>query len=47
MVSETAAHAAAAAGCKFHPREPIKVKNRVQPVPIYEVEWKQVRNAEL
>jgi adenylate cyclase len=49
LLSETAALAAAAAGCTFHPREPIQVKNRVQPVPIYEVEWRHtpvIANAE-
>jgi adenylate cyclase len=51
LLSESGARAAArapeSAGCTFHPREPIQVKNRVQPVPIYEVEWKQTSNAEL
>ncbi|HEX8495252.1 MAG TPA: adenylate/guanylate cyclase domain-containing protein [Pyrinomonadaceae bacterium] len=28
------------------PREPITVKNRVQPVPLYEVEWQQASAAE-
>ncbi|HJQ30818.1 MAG TPA: adenylate/guanylate cyclase domain-containing protein [Pyrinomonadaceae bacterium] len=46
LLSETAARAAENAGCTFHPREPIHVKNRVQPVPIYEVEWKQMSDAE-
>ena len=41
LLSEQAARAAAKSGCKFHPRPPIKVKNRVQPVPIFEVEWRQ------
>ncbi len=27
----------------FRPRDPITVKNRVQPVPLFEVEWEQAR----
>ncbi|HWW76006.1 MAG TPA: adenylate/guanylate cyclase domain-containing protein, partial [Pyrinomonadaceae bacterium] len=46
LLSDSAARAAESAGCTFHPREPIHVKNRVQPVPIYEVEWRQMSNAE-
>ena len=47
LLSDSAARAAAAAGCTFNPRQPIKVKNRVQPVPIYEVEWRHATsNAE-
>jgi adenylate cyclase len=41
LLSEAAALAAEKANCKFNPRPPIKVKNRVQPVPIFEVEWRQ------
>jgi len=41
LLSDSAARAAEKSGCKFHPRPPIKVKNRVQPVPIFEVEWRQ------
>jgi adenylate cyclase len=41
LVSEVTAIAASAANCKFSPRTPIVVKNRVQPVPIYEVEWRK------
>ena len=29
----------------FKQREPLTVKNRVQPVPIYEVEWQQTDSA--
>jgi adenylate cyclase len=41
LLSVAAARAAEKSGCKFHPRPPITVKNRVQPVPIFEVEWRQ------
>jgi adenylate cyclase len=41
LLSDSAARAAEKSGCQFHPRQPIKVKNRVQPVPIFEVEWRQ------
>jgi adenylate cyclase len=41
LLSDSAARAAEESGCKFTPRPPIKVKNRVQPVPIFEVEWRQ------
>jgi adenylate cyclase len=41
LLSEASAMAARAANCTFHPRPPITVKNRVQPVPIFEVDWKQ------
>jgi adenylate cyclase len=47
ILSEATALAAAGAGCAFSPRTPITVKNRVQPVPIFEVDWRQSRNAEL
>jgi adenylate cyclase len=40
LLSDAAARAAAGAGCAFSPRTPITVKNRVQPVPIFEVEWR-------
>jgi adenylate cyclase len=49
LLSDATARAAAAAGCELHPHPPITVKNRVQPVPIFEVEWRQeraVQNAE-
>ena len=47
ILSGATAGAAAAAGCTFHPRQPITVKNRVQPVPIFEVDWRQaMSNAE-
>ncbi|HEX7955728.1 MAG TPA: adenylate/guanylate cyclase domain-containing protein [Pyrinomonadaceae bacterium] len=41
ILSDATARAAAAAGCEFRPRPPITVKNRVQPVPIFEVDWKK------
>jgi adenylate cyclase len=41
LLSEAAALAAEGAGCAFHSRPPITVKNRVQPVPIFEVEWRK------
>jgi adenylate cyclase len=41
LLSDSAARAAADSGCSFSPRPPITVKNRVQPVPIFEVEWRQ------
>jgi adenylate cyclase len=41
LLSDVAARAAEGAGCSFKPRPPITVKNRVQPVPIFEVEWRQ------
>jgi adenylate cyclase len=51
LLSDAASRAAEGAGCSFHPHPPITVKNRVQPVPIFEVEWRQqqqvMRNAEL
>jgi adenylate cyclase len=46
ILSDATARAAEGAGCGFHPRPPITVKNRVQPVPIFEVDWKQAQNAE-
>ncbi|PYS76179.1 MAG: hypothetical protein DMF66_16155 [Acidobacteria bacterium] len=41
LLSDSTARAAEKSECKFHPRPPIMVKNRVQPVPIFEVEWRQ------
>lgn len=41
LLSDSTARAAERSGCKFSPRPPITVKNRVQPVPIFEVEWRQ------
>jgi adenylate cyclase len=43
ILSDATARAAEGAGCGFHPRPPITVKNRVQPVPIFEVDWKQAK----
>jgi adenylate cyclase len=39
LLSGAAFEAARGADCAFRPRPPITVKNRVQPVPIYEVDW--------
>lgn len=39
LLSDAAAAAAAGAGCTFRPRPPITVRNRVQPVPIFEIDW--------
>jgi len=39
LLSEATAIAATATKCSFSPRPPIVVKNREQPVPIFEVEW--------
>jgi adenylate cyclase len=47
ILSDATARAAEGAGCEFHPRPPITVKNRVQPVPIFEVDWRSARNAEV
>jgi adenylate cyclase len=41
ILSDATARAAAEAGCDFRPRPPITVKNREQPVPIFEVDWRQ------
>jgi adenylate cyclase len=41
LVSEVTAVAASAARCKFAPRTAIVVKNREQPVPIFEVDWRK------
>jgi adenylate cyclase len=41
LLSEATAQAAASAGCSLVSRPPITVKNRVQPVTIFEVEWRQ------
>ncbi len=40
LLSEATAKAAHKSGCRVQPRSSITVKNREQPVPIYEVEWK-------
>ena len=45
LVSEATANAARSR-YQLVPREPISVKNRVQPVPLYEIEWQHaVSNA--
>jgi adenylate cyclase len=41
LLSDATAAAAAGAGCAFRPRPPITVRNRVQPVPIFEIDWEQ------
>jgi adenylate cyclase len=43
LVSEVTAIAASASRCSFTPRTPIVVKNREQPVPIFEVDWRAER----
>ena len=44
ILSDATARAAEGAGCGFHPRPPITVKNRVQPVPIFEVDWRNAHD---
>jgi adenylate cyclase len=41
LLSEPTADAARASHCTFRPRPAITVKNRVQPVPIFDVDWHQ------
>ena len=41
LLSEATAQAASAAGCSLVSRPPLTVKNRVQPVSVFEVEWRQ------
>jgi len=41
LLSGATAAAAEGAGCVFRPRPPITVKNRVQPVPIFEIDWQR------
>ena len=41
LLSDATARAAVGGNCTFNPRDPLTVKNRVQPVPIFEVEWRQ------
>jgi adenylate cyclase len=41
LLSDATAQAASAAGCSMVSRPPLTVKNRVQPVPVFEVEWRQ------
>jgi adenylate cyclase len=40
LLSDATAQAASAAGCSMVSRPPLTVKNRVQPVPVFEVEWR-------
>lgn len=40
LLSDATAEAAADAGCVYNSRPPLTVKNRVQPVPVFEVEWR-------
>ncbi|HWS53068.1 MAG TPA: adenylate/guanylate cyclase domain-containing protein [Pyrinomonadaceae bacterium] len=47
LLSEATAAAAAGAGCAFRPRPPITVRNRVQPVPIFEIDWRGTLESEL
>jgi adenylate cyclase len=39
LLSDATAEAARDAGCRFTPLPPLTVKNRVQPVPVFEVDW--------
>jgi adenylate cyclase len=39
LMTEATAAAARESGCSFAPRDAIVVKNRVQPVPVFEVDW--------
>jgi adenylate cyclase len=43
LLSDAAARAAEKSNCKFSPRPPITVKNRVQPVPIFEIDYGQMQ----
>jgi adenylate cyclase len=40
LLSDAACTAARSAGCRYTPRPPLTVKNRIQPVPVFEVEWR-------
>ncbi|HYE16206.1 MAG TPA: adenylate/guanylate cyclase domain-containing protein [Pyrinomonadaceae bacterium] len=40
LLSDATARAAQGSNCPFRPRPPMTVKNRVQPVPIFEVDWR-------
>ena len=40
LLSDATAQAAADAECAMRPHPPLTVKNRVQPVPVYEIEWR-------
>jgi adenylate cyclase len=40
LLSEATKQAASSANCSLRPRPPLTVKNRVQPVPIFEVDWR-------
>jgi adenylate cyclase len=42
LLSDATAQAAAAANCAMRPRPPLSVKNRVQPVPVFEVVWRHL-----
>ncbi len=42
LLTEATALAARESGCIFQPRQSIIVKNRVQPVPVFEVDWQIV-----
>jgi adenylate cyclase len=41
LLSDVTARAAVGGNCAFRPRDPLTVKNRVQPVPIFDVDWRQ------
>jgi adenylate cyclase len=41
LLSDATAQAAREADCPLRPHPPLTVKNRVQPVPVFEVDWRQ------
>jgi adenylate cyclase len=43
LLSEATAIAARESGCAFRPRPAITVKNRTQPVPVFDIDWEQTR----
>ncbi len=45
LLSEATVRAAETSLCPFSPRPPVRVKNRAQPVPIFEAEWRQIDGA--
>ncbi|HEV2707476.1 MAG TPA: adenylate/guanylate cyclase domain-containing protein [Pyrinomonadaceae bacterium] len=44
LLSEATAVAARDSGCTFRPRPAITVKNRTQPVPLFDIDWEQTRH---
>jgi adenylate cyclase len=41
LLSDATANAAGEANCPLRPHPPLTVKNRVQPVPVFEVDWRR------